>query len=132
MQHSENVRKRIACTPKDGGSRKDLPPEFDLRCHKRENIGFRDIYGRLRWKDVSGTITSGCLNPSKGRFLHPEQDRAITPREAALLQSFPSTYQFPINLSKKSLATLIGNALPPKFSCIQSKNIRDHLERYLD
>lgn len=128
-RHSDAVKLRIALTPKDGGSRKDLPPEYTLDCHKGTAIGFNDVYGRLRWDDISTTITGGCLNPSKGRFLHPEQDRAITPREAALLQSFPESYVFPVDVRKQSLALMIGNALPPAFSFAQSSNIARHLEQ---
>ena len=128
--HTPQILERIRLTPKDGGSRKDLPKEYTLECHKGINIGFNDIYGRLRWDDYSTTITSGCLNPSKGRFLHPEQDRALTPREAALLQSFPPDYKFPTNIPKQALALLIGNALPPKFSYHQSKNIFEHLQAH--
>lgn len=130
-KHTEKVYKRIKLTPKDGGSWKDLPKEYTLKCHEKENVGFNDIYGRLRWDDYSTTITGGCLNPSKGRFLHPEQDRVITPREAALLQSFPLKYKFPLDIPKQALALLIGNALPPKFSYYQSKNIKEHLDKYL-
>lgn len=129
--HSDRIMERIRFTPKNGGSWKDLPEEYILDCHKGDNVGFNDIYGRLRWDDYSTTITGGCLNPSKGRFLHPEQDRVITPREAALLQSFPSDYKFPSDISKSSLALLIGNALPPEFSRIQSKNIAKHLQTHL-
>lgn len=130
-KHTAEVSRRIKLTPKDGGSWKDLPAEYTLECHKKKNIGFNDVYGRLRWDDYSTTITGGCLNPSKGRFLHPEQDRVITPREAALLQSFPEDYQFPLDIPKQALALLIGNALPPKFSYYQSKNIKEHLDKYL-
>lgn len=128
--HTPEVMKRIRATPKNGGSRADVP-EFELACHKAAKVGFRDVYGRLRWDDFSSTITGGCLNPSKGRFLHPEEDRALTAREAALLQTFPRNYKFPPTLSKTSIALMIGNALPPKFSEIQSANIRDHLMRRL-
>jgi DNA (cytosine-5)-methyltransferase 1 len=131
VQHTQRIRKMIELTPKDGGSRKDLPSEYILECHKQDCIGFHDIYGRLRWDDYSATITSGCLNPSKGRFLHPEENRVITPREAALLQSFSKGYKFPTNISKTSLSLLIGNALPPKFSYIQCRNIKKHLDEYL-
>lgn len=99
--------------PKDGGSRSDLPLEDQLECHKNCN-GFKDVYGRMVWDDVAPTITSGCFNPSKGRFLHPEEDRAITMREAALLQGFPIRYKFPTT-NKTALALMIGNALPPEF-----------------
>jgi DNA (cytosine-5)-methyltransferase 1 len=129
--HTEKVKDLIMRIPKNGGSRKDLPDSYTLACHKKKNIGFNDVYGRLRWDDFSSTITSGCLNPSKGRFLHPEEDRVISAREAALLQSFPRTYKFPPNITKTSLASLIGNALPPKFSFIQCKNIKKHLEKYI-
>lgn len=129
--HTTKVMERIKLTPKNGGSWKDLPIEFKLKCHTAENVGFNDVYGRLRWDDYSTTITGGCLNPSKGRFLHPEENRCITAREAALLQSFPPNYQFPTTISKTSIALLIGNALPPKFSYYQSKNIKEHLDKYL-
>jgi DNA (cytosine-5)-methyltransferase 1 len=67
----------------------------------------------MAWDVVSPTITSGCHNPSKGRFLHPEEHRAITLREAALLQSFPLGYQFDIRRGKEHVALQIGNAFPP-------------------
>ena len=129
--HTPKVLERIRLTPKDGGSRRDLPAEYTLECHKAKGIGFNDVYGRLRWDDYSTTITGGCLNPSKGRFLHPEEDRCITAREAALLQSFPRNYKFPKNISKTSIALLIGNALPPKFSYYQSLNIHQHIVEHL-
>lgn len=129
--HSPYIQKRIELTPKDGGSRKDLPKRYLLDCHANQSIGFNDIYGRLRWDEASGTITGGCLKPSKGRFLHPEQNRCISAREAALLQSFPADYQFPTNVPKDSLALLIGNALPPQFSYMQSVSIYRHLVSHL-
>lgn len=111
---SKEVMARIASTPKDGGSRADAGTQHALACHERCD-GFKDVYGRMRWADVSPTITSGCFNPSKGRFLHPEEDRAITLREAALLQSFPPNYKFSLRRGKTNAATMIGNALPPEF-----------------
>lgn len=130
-KHTPDVAKRIQLTPKDGGSWKDLPKKYILDCHKREAIGFNDVYGRLRWDDYSTTITGGCLNPSKGRFLHPEQDRVLTPREAALLQSVPPNYKLPTDISKQALVLLIGNALPPKFSYYQSRNIARHIKKQM-
>ena len=129
--HRDDIMEMIRLIPKNGGSRKDLPIQYILECHKKENVGFNDIYGRLRWDDYSTTITGGCLNPSKGRFLHPDKHRVITAREAALLQSFPKSYKFPMGISKTALALLIGNALPPKFSYIQSKNIKNHIDAHL-
>lgn len=131
-RHTERVQKLISLIPKNGGSRKDLPDEFKLKCHQRDNVGFNDIYGRLSWDAVSSTITGGCLNPSKGRFLHPEKDRCITAREAALLQTFPVDYKFPTDMPRAELALLIGNALPPEFSRKQAENIFLHIEKYCD
>lgn len=126
-KHISRIKEMIERIPKDGGSRSDLPEEYILDCHKKEGVGFNDVYGRLRWDDVSSTITGGCLNPSKGRFLHPEENRCITAREAALLQTFPPNYKFPDNIPKTAIALMIGNALPPVFSQIQSENIYNHL-----
>jgi DNA (cytosine-5)-methyltransferase 1 len=104
----------ITRIPKDGGSRTDLDPDAQLVCHTKCN-GFYDVYGRMAWNDVAPTITSGCVNPSKGRFLHPEQNRAITLREAALLQGFPLGFEFSLRRGKYLAAGMIGNALPPEF-----------------
>jgi DNA (cytosine-5)-methyltransferase 1 len=125
--HSKRIQDLISLIPKDGGSRKDLGSEMQLKCHKKANVGFNDIYGRLRWDAFSTTITGGCLNPSKGRFLHPEQNRCISAREAALLQSFPMDYKFPADIPTSRIALMIGNALPPKFSYYQAMNIKRHL-----
>ena len=113
----------IRLIPKDGGSRRDLPEEYQLECHKRCS-GFKDVYGRMAWNDVAPTITSGCFNPSKGRFLHPEEDRAITMREAAMLQGFPRWYKFPTTHNKSAVALMIGNALPPPFIAAHGRSIR--------
>jgi DNA (cytosine-5)-methyltransferase 1 len=125
-ERSPKVRKLIADIPKDGGSRGDLPKRRQLQCHKK-NDGFHDVYGRMAWDDVAPTITSGCFNPSKGRFLHPEQDRAITMREAALLQGFPRSYFFDATIGKSALALMIGNALPPEFIRRHAVEIRSAL-----
>jgi DNA (cytosine-5)-methyltransferase 1 len=111
---STKVMERIRAIPKDGGSRLDLGEEHQLECH-RKCSGFKDVYGRMAWDAVSPTITGGCFNPSKGRFIHPTEDRAISMREAALLQSFPADYFFSDKRGKCSVAQMIGNALPPEF-----------------
>ncbi|QHE85071.1 DNA cytosine methyltransferase [Hydrogenophaga sp. BPS33] len=121
---SKKVQEIISLVPKDGGSRHEIPRRYWLECHKRQEGSYRDVYGRMRWDDVAPTMTGGCHNPSKGRFIHPVEDRAITLREAALLQSFPSTYQFLLNKGKDHVALMIGNALPPEF-------IRRHAQEYL-
>ena len=113
-RRSPRIMEMISLIPHDGGSRRDLGVEWQLDCHLRCN-GFKDVYGRMPWDDVSPTITGGCFNPSKGRFLHPEQDRNITLREAALLQSFPPDYHFSLKRGKSNAAVMIGNALPPEF-----------------
>ncbi|UTC67284.1 MULTISPECIES: DNA cytosine methyltransferase [unclassified Treponema] len=130
-KHTKRIQDLIRDIPHDGGSRKDLGESRQLECHKKANVGFNDVYGRLRWNDYSTTITGGCLNPSKGRFLHPEQDRCISAREAALLQSFPRNYKFPTDVPISKIALMIGNALPPQFCKIQALNIKRHLKKYL-
>jgi DNA (cytosine-5)-methyltransferase 1 len=122
-KHSPQVEKVIRLIPRDGGSRADLGPEAQLPCHQRLD-GFHDIYGRMRWDDVSPTITTGCINPSKGRFLHPEQDRPISLREAALLQGFPRRYRLPLERGRYPVAQLIGNAFPPEFVRRQAAQLR--------
>lgn len=119
--HNYRVKKRtprvealIKEIPHDGGSRADLGAARQLDCHRKVD-GFKDVYGRMAWNECSPTITGGCINPSKGRFLHPTANRAITLREAALLQTFPAKYRFPLNRGRFSVALLIGNALPPEF-----------------
>ena len=128
-RRTQRVMQLIRRIPKDGGSRTDLPEEDQLECHKRCN-GFKDVYGRMAWGEVSPTITSGCFNPSKGRFLHPEEDRAITMREAALLQGFPKSYKFPASSGKSAVAMMIGNALPPPFIAAHARKVCDALLKF--
>jgi DNA (cytosine-5)-methyltransferase 1 len=126
MKHNDKVLSRIRTVPKDGGSRKVLPRELWLTCHL-ENKGYNDVYGRMKWDDVAPTLTTGCTNPSKGRFIHPEQDRAITPREAARIQTFPDWFVFFGGLT--SISRQIGNAMPIKLAeaialaCVSSLGI---------
>ncbi|MHB8585228.1 MAG: DNA cytosine methyltransferase [Thermoplasmatota archaeon] len=108
--HSQEVVRLISRIPHDGGSRTDLPRRYWLACHQ-EHEGHYDVYGRMRWDSPSPTITSGCTNPSRGRFTHPSQDRAITAREAARLQTFPNNFRF--LGGREEIQTQIGNAFPP-------------------
>jgi DNA (cytosine-5)-methyltransferase 1 len=124
---SEKVKEIIRRIPKNGGSRLDMGADRQLDCHKKCN-GFKDVYGRMKWDDVAPTITGGCCNPSKGRFLHPTQNRTITLREAALLQSFPSDYYFSLDRGKFPVAEMIGNALPPEFIRRHAREIRRALK----
>jgi DNA (cytosine-5)-methyltransferase 1 len=127
-RRSPRIQAMIELIPPDGGGRMDLPQEWWLACHKRSD-GFKDVYGRMAWNDVAPTITGGFVNPSKGRFLHPEQHRTITPREAALLQGFPQTYRFPMARGKFPVAELIGNAFPPAFVERQAAQVIAYLQR---
>lgn len=113
-KHSALVMKRIESIPQDGGSRSSLPEELVLNCHKKTN-GYRDTYGRMSWDSEAPTITSGCTNPSKGRFLHPVENRAITLREAARLQTLPDSMMLSAANSSSQMAQLIGNAFPSDF-----------------
>lgn len=123
---SEKVRRLISLIPRNGGSRTDLPKSEQLECHRRCD-GFKDIYGRMAWDDVAPTITTGCFNPSKGRFLHPDEDRNITMREAALLQSFPEEFVAPPGTTKTAIAAMVGNALPPEFIRRQALKVYGHI-----
>jgi DNA (cytosine-5)-methyltransferase 1 len=126
VRHSDHVLELIRNIPPDGGSRSDLPSEKQLACHIRCD-GFSDVYGRMSWRRPAPTITGGCINPSKGRFLHPIEHRAITLREAAVLQGFPVTYQFDLSRGRYPTAQMIGNAFPPKFAELHAKAIRAQL-----
>lgn len=120
---SGRIKRLIRRIPKNGGSRTDLPDSAQLACHQSCD-GFKDVYGRMAWDAPAPTMTTGCFNPSKGRFLHPDHDRAVTMREAALLQSFPRSYEFPVGLGKVKLAEMIGNALPPAFIRLHARALR--------
>lgn len=123
MSNGPRMRRLIARIPKNGGSRGDLGQENQLECH-RQFDGFKDVYGRMRWGKESPTITSGCFNPSKGRFLHPQYNRPISMREAALLQSFPASYIFPVKFGLTATARFLGDALPPRFAEKQARHVR--------
>lgn len=110
---SDRNLRRIRATPPDGGSRRDWPKRLTLDCHSR-TTGFSDVYGRMWWDRVAPTLTSRCNSLSNGRFGHPEQDRAISLREAAALQTFPDDYEF--FGAKNRIAGWIGNAVPVSFA----------------
>lgn len=123
-----HVQAVIAAIPKDGGSRADLHPALQLECHRRASARgdgwWRDSYGRMAWERPAPTITGGCVNPGKGRFLHPTEDRAITLREALLLQGFPDGYRLSLRRGKHPAAELVGNAIPPAFVQAQAREMR--------
>lgn len=118
----EKVQTFIQHVPHDGGSRREVPEPLWLNCHISHN-GHKDVYGRMAWGRPANTITSGCTNPSKGRFVHPEQDRPLTYREAAALQGFPDWFVF----HKKRVAEQIGNAVPPPLAFAISVKLRERI-----
>lgn len=117
---------------KPGGTWKDWDPKLILECHKKATgNSYRSVYGRMEWDKPSPTITTQFYGYGNGRFGHPEQDRAISLREGALLQTFPLDYQFLVDSSTKynmrSIATEIGNAVPVKLAYYIGKSIMEVL-----
>lgn len=125
-----NLR-RIRATPRDGGCRRDWPEELVLDCHRRKSgERYHSIYGRMWWDRPAPTMTTLCTGIGNGRFGHPEQDRSISLREAAILQSFPKGYEFwPVRdiLNRKAVGRMIGNAVPPALAKALGKAILDHV-----
>lgn len=111
MQHTEALIKRFRLTPVNGG-REDI--DFRLPCHDDEYKGHRDVYGRIRLAQPGPTITTGCFNPSKGRFLHPWLNHGITIRHAARFQTFPEDFVFSSGIT--SQGKQVGNAVPVKLA----------------
>jgi DNA (cytosine-5)-methyltransferase 1 len=102
---------RIRSVP-PGGSRVDLPADLVLDCWQKAT-GHSDVMGRMRWGSPATTIRTEFFRPEKGRFLHPTEDRTITVREAARIQGFPDSYEFPEDMEMYPVARQIGNAIPP-------------------
>ncbi len=119
------VLQRISFVKKN---RSELPDGLVLKCHRKYPKGFRDVYGRMDWDDVAPTITRSSHNPSKGRFIHPEQNRGITLYEAMLLQGFPRKYRFPINIGLGKISSMIGEAFPPPMAYAQANHIYKKLD----
>jgi DNA (cytosine-5)-methyltransferase 1 len=106
---------RIDKTLRDGGNRMSWPEHLVLKCHKKDYQGHTDVYGRMWWKRPAPALTCKCHSLSNGRYGHPEQNRAISLREAAALQSFPDDYVF-LGDSKAAIGNQIGNAVPVKLA----------------
>lgn len=105
----------VQAVPKDGGSRKDIADtSILLPCHQRNPKAHKDVFGRMAWKGQAPTLTARCVEVYCGRFIHPDQDRGISVREAAALQTFPDNYEF--FGSVFHIARQIGNAVPVKFA----------------
>lgn len=105
---------RMRHTPADGGDRRSWPDTLLLPCHI-EHVGHTDVYGRMWWDRPAPAITGRCNSLSNGRYGHPSQDRAISFREAASLQSFGPSYVF-YAPSQRELAGQIGNAVPVRLA----------------
>ena len=105
-----------------------LPESLRPTCHQGDYKGFTNVYGRMEWDKPSPTITGGCTTLSKGRFGHPEEDRTISVREAALLQSFPEDYVFDTPYMEH-VCNIIGNALPCDFAEVVARQCYNALQR---
>lgn len=121
---SDIVLKRISHIQHN---RSELPDELALECHKKYPRGFRDVYGRMDWDKVAPTITRASHNPSKGRFVHPSENRGLTLYEAKLLQGFPRSYKFPTSLGIGKISSMIGEAFPPPMAKAQAEHILNRL-----
>lgn len=119
---------------KPGGTWRDWDESLITECHKKETgRGYASVYGRMRWDSPSPTITTQFFGFGNGRFGHPEQDRAISLREGAILQSFPDDYKFlPPNakVSFKQVGRMIGNAVPVLLARAIARSIKLHLGEY--
>lgn len=123
--------KRIKAS-KPGGTWRDWDESLITECHtKKSGKSYPSVYGRMEWDEPSPTITTQCFGYGNGRFGHPEQDRAISLREAALFQTFPENYAFvpPDEIvAIKTVGRLIGNAVPVELGRVIGKSIKAHLE----
>lgn len=128
-------KRRIMATPPDGGSTHSWNEELKLACHKKPSgkTYSGTVYGRMSWNKPAPTMTTQCIGLGNGRFGHPEQHRAISLREAALIQTFPKSYKFVEDENKiiiNDVARFIGNAVPVKLGQVIAKSIRSHLAYY--
>ncbi|QMW01519.1 DNA cytosine methyltransferase [Spirosoma foliorum] len=119
---------------KAGGSWRDWPIDLRADCHRsKSGATYPSVYGRMEWDKPSPTITTQYFGFGNGRFGHPDQDRAISLREGAILQSFPHDYIFTApnqNVSFATIGKMIGNAVPPKLGEVVGKTIMNHLKQF--
>lgn len=125
-----NLKRIRASQP--GGTWRDWPKALRANCHKaRSGETYPSVYGRMDWESPSPTITTQCFGYGNGRFGHPSQDRAITLREAAMLQTFPKNYKFLPEGQKvvfHTMGRLIGNAVPVQLGYIIGKSFVSHIK----
>lgn len=121
---------------KPGSSWSAWPENLIARCHKKEKgKTFRGVYGRMKWDEPAPTMTTLCFGFGNGRFGHPEQDRAISLREAAIFQSFPEGYKFiekDSEITFKNVGRMIGNAVPPGLGAAIGSTISNHVRLHLE
>jgi DNA (cytosine-5)-methyltransferase 1 len=129
-----NMKRMKASKP--GGTWRDWEPELVAACHKKASgKTYPGVYGRMSWDDVAPTVTTQFYGFGNGRFGHPEQDRAISLREGAILQSFPPDYEFvpegePVQM--KAIGRLIGNAVPVALGEVIGLSIKAHVKAHRD
>jgi DNA (cytosine-5)-methyltransferase 1 len=125
-----NLQRIKASVP--NGTWQDWDESLQLTCHKKgTGKSYQSVYGRMAWNEPSSTITTQFYNFGTGRFGHPTQNRALTIREAAILQTFPKDYKFYENDNEvfiKRLGVHIGNAVPVDLGYVIGKSIVAHLE----
>ncbi len=128
-----NLRRIRASRP--GGTWRDWDPSLRAACHRKASGDtFPSVYGRMEWDKPAPTMTTQCFGYGNGRFGHPEQDRAITLREAAMLQTFPPDYRFVPEGEKVRFDLVgrqIGNAVPVRLGELIADTFRKHVDRYI-
>lgn len=131
---SELNMQRIKQSVPGGSWKRDWKDNLMLTCHISEKgKTYGSVYGRMKWDEPSPTMTTFCTGIGNGRFGHPDQDRAISLREAAILQSFPEDYKFAESFDELKFGKAsrhVGNAVPPKLGEVIGKSILNHLEEY--
>ncbi len=129
-----NLERIRLSTP--GGTWLDWPFELRPVCYrKKTGASFSAVYGRMKWDDVAPTLTTQFDVYGTGRYGHPVQDRALSLREGALLQSFPFSYDFidpSVPFSRNTIARQIGNAVPPALGYAIGISIKEHLKEHID
>lgn len=124
-----NIERIKQSKPK--GTWKDWDEKLLPKCYKKKSgQTYTSVYGRMSWNEVSPTITTQFSSYGSGRFGHPEQDRALSIREGALLQTFPHDYDFGENIATTITGRQIGNAVPPMLGFVIGKTIKEHIKNY--
>lgn len=128
-----NLKRIRQSVPK--GTWRDWDKDLQLKCHqKNSGKSYVSVYGRMSWDEPAPTITTHCIGIGNGRFGHPEQDRSITLREAAMLQTFPIYYQFikkGERYNARTISTHIGNAVPVQLGQIIAQSIYNHIKTHI-